>query len=67
MIATSTEVDGTMAGQFASLLMDLIHQHESEAAYTLDVAKFDAVKALSETFLEQTLRVSCTNFQFNRK
>ena len=43
MIATSTEVDGTMAGQFASLLMDLIHQHESEAAYTLDVAKFDAV------------------------
>ena len=49
IIATNTEVDGAMAGLFASILMELLHEHANDPNYTLDLAKFDAVNALSKS------------------
>jgi hypothetical protein len=49
VVATSTEVEPTMAGRFLTILMDLLQTHSKDASYTLSKARFDAVKALSKT------------------
>jgi hypothetical protein len=48
IVATNTEVDAQMAGRFASILLGLIRDHSGDPRYTLEVAKFDAVNALSK-------------------
>lgn len=48
IIATNTEIDGAMAGLFASTLMDVLQAHANDPKYSLDLAKFDAVNTLSK-------------------
>jgi hypothetical protein len=46
VIATSTEVDPVMAGQFLASFMDLLRAHVGDSSYTVSRARFDAVTAL---------------------
>jgi hypothetical protein len=46
IIATSTEVDPVMAGQFLAKFMDLLRAHATDASYTVSRARFDAVADL---------------------
>lgn len=48
VIATSTEVDPTMAGRFLTLFLDLLRKHANDRSrYTVGRARFDAARALS--------------------
>jgi hypothetical protein len=49
VIATATEVNSEMSGHFLALLLSMLRDHASDTAYTIGRAKFDAVRALSQT------------------
>jgi hypothetical protein len=45
-IATSVQVDPVLAGKFLDTLMRLLQKHMNDEGYTIDRARFDAVRAL---------------------
>jgi hypothetical protein len=47
IIATSTSVDATMAGKFLDILATMLRDNSAKTGYTLERAKFDAVRQLS--------------------
>lgn len=47
VIATSSAVDGAMAGTFLSLLLEKLDKNRDTPSYTLSQARFDAAKILS--------------------
>jgi hypothetical protein len=49
VIATSTTVLAPMAGKFLAILIRLLKENSTDANYTIDQAKFDAVNELSHT------------------
>lgn len=52
VIATSTEVEPKMAGQFLTIFFDLLRDHAADPGYTVSDARFDAVQTLSREPIE---------------
>ena len=50
VIATSTTVLAPMAGKFVAILISMLKDNSTDANYTIDQAKFDAVNELSQTY-----------------